>query len=154
MDDAEHIKELQAELAALRNFPSNTTPASRHLEMIADSLASNEKYVMLEEEPEHCAITIYAVLTGFYKARNQLDTMDNNHRSMAKLLADTGRERDEARSQLGKRTEALKELFDLCLTVGDFKNGVTHQGIDEGEVFAGGIFDKAKAALSDDYGQK
>lgn len=43
--------------------------------------------------------------------------------------------------------KALEDLLDLCLKAGDFKNGVTHQGIDEGEVFASGIFDQAQAAL-------
>ena len=38
-------------------------------------------------------------------AERELDTMNNNHRVMAKLLADTGRERDEAR-------EALKRISD------------------------------------------
>jgi hypothetical protein len=38
---------------------------------------------------------------------DELDTMNNNHRLMAKLLADTGRERDEAR-------EALKLMIPLA----------------------------------------
>ena len=38
---------------------------------------------------------------------DELDTMNNNHRVMAKLLADTGRERDEAR-------EALRNILDEC----------------------------------------
>lgn len=44
---------------------------------------------------------------------------------------------------------ALSELLNLCFTMGDFKNGVSHQGIDEGEVFASGVFDNAQAALAD-----
>ncbi len=62
----EHIKQLKKELRGVRNFPSNTTPASRHLEMIADALADGETYAMLGEDPKHCAITMYSVLIGFY----------------------------------------------------------------------------------------
>jgi hypothetical protein len=43
---------------------------------------------------------------------------------------------------------ALRELYDLCQTLGNFKNGVEHQGIDEGEVYASGVFDIARAALA------
>jgi hypothetical protein len=42
---------------------------------------------------------------------------------------------------------ALANMLDLCTTMGDFKNGVSHQGIDEGEVYASGAFDQAYAAL-------
>lgn len=43
---------------------------------------------------------------------------------------------------------ALANMLDLCTTMGNFKNGVTHQGIDEGEVWASGVFDQAYAALN------
>jgi chromosome segregation ATPase len=38
---------------------------------------------------------------------DELDTMNNNHRLMAKLLADTGRERDEARGAI----KAIRETY-------------------------------------------
>lgn len=50
-------------------------------------------------------------------------------------------------AQIAELRDALKDILDLCLSLGDFKNGVTHNGIDEGEVYAGRIFDKASAAL-------
>jgi hypothetical protein len=53
----------------VRDFPRGTCPASRHLHMIADALGSHEKYHMLDEEPEHCAITMYAVLESLWKLR-------------------------------------------------------------------------------------
>ncbi len=67
MDDSAEIKRLRRELKKLRNFPKNTTPASRHLEQIADALANGGKYAMLTEEPKHCAITMYSVLIAFYR---------------------------------------------------------------------------------------
>lgn len=63
------LAELQVELKALRNFPVNTTPASRHLELMAVSLALGEGYSMFQDDPEHCAVTMYAVLIGYYKAK-------------------------------------------------------------------------------------
>lgn len=46
-----------------------TCPASRDLQMIADVLAAGRPYPMLEEEPEHCAVTMLAVLESLWKAR-------------------------------------------------------------------------------------
>lgn len=46
-----------------------TDPASRHLHIIADALASRKPYAMLTEEPEHCAVTMYAVLESLWKLR-------------------------------------------------------------------------------------
>ncbi len=42
---------------------------------------------------------------------------------------------------------ALDALYNLCLAHGNFKNGVEHQGIDEGEVYASGILDQVQSAL-------
>ena len=42
---------------------------------------------------------------------------------------------------------ALVSLYKLCKTLGNFKNGVEHNGIDEGEVYASGIFDHVEAVL-------
>jgi hypothetical protein len=53
-----------------------TCPASRHLHIMADSLMKKHRkglrYPMLEEEPEHCAESIYAVLTCLWEARRYL----------------------------------------------------------------------------------
>lgn len=55
-----------------RNFPTNTCPASRHLHIMAERLASGKKYHMFDEEPEHCAGTMLAVLESLWKARTEL----------------------------------------------------------------------------------
>lgn len=54
-----------------RDFPHNTCPASRHLNIMADALASGGPYAMFTEEPEHCAATMYAVLESLWKGRKQ-----------------------------------------------------------------------------------
>jgi hypothetical protein len=55
-----------------RRFPTNTCPASRHLQLMADCLAAGQTYSMFEEEPHHCASTMYVVLEALWKARTEL----------------------------------------------------------------------------------
>lgn len=62
-------KSLLKQVRSLRSFPHNTSPASRHLELIAEALAKGETYPMLTEEPEHCAETMLAVLVQLYEAK-------------------------------------------------------------------------------------
>ena len=54
-----------------RHFMENTCPASRHLHVMADSLANGQPYAMFEDEPEHCAITMLSVLESLWKLRTQ-----------------------------------------------------------------------------------
>lgn len=59
-----------------RNFPMNTCPASRHVHIMADRLASGRGYPMLTEEPEHCARSLYAVLESLWKLRTKLARLE------------------------------------------------------------------------------
>jgi hypothetical protein len=63
------ITDLKRRVKAARKFPHNTCPASRHLHLMAEALAKGERYHMFEEEPEHCAITMLAVLESLWKLR-------------------------------------------------------------------------------------
>lgn len=58
-----------------RDFPNNTCPASRHVQMIAETLSKRKKYHMLDEEPEHCAESMASVLHSLYEARSFLDSL-------------------------------------------------------------------------------
>lgn len=58
-----------------RRFPTNTCPASRHVELIGKALASGKRYPMLEEEPEHVAISLLSVVGSLYKARNEISRL-------------------------------------------------------------------------------
>jgi len=49
----------------------NTCPASRHLHMMAEALASGRKYHMLNEEPQHCAETMLSVLHSLWTLRTE-----------------------------------------------------------------------------------
>ena len=55
-----------------RNFPVNTCPASRHVEIMADNLMRYGKDYLLDTEPEHCAGSLYSVLESLWKARTKL----------------------------------------------------------------------------------
>lgn len=59
-----------------------TCPSSRHLMMMADALATKRKYHMLEEEPEHCAGSIYSVLESLWKARAEIKRLDKRKRNV------------------------------------------------------------------------
>lgn len=69
---ANKLANLRRRVNRARRFPANTCPASRHLHMIANALASGRPYPMIEEEPEHCAGTMYSVLESLWKARTKL----------------------------------------------------------------------------------
>ena len=63
------LRNLRRRVNRVRDFPTHTCPASRHLHIMADQLASGKPYVMFEDEPEHCAYSIYAVLEDLWKLR-------------------------------------------------------------------------------------
>lgn len=58
-----------------RQFMENTCPASRHAQMIAESLYQTGEYAMLNDEPEHCAGSIASVVNSLYQARTFLKSL-------------------------------------------------------------------------------
>jgi hypothetical protein len=73
-----NLKNIQRRANRARKFPDNTCPASRHLYIMAEALAKGEKYPMLDDEPEHCAETMFLVLEALWKARTELETTQQN----------------------------------------------------------------------------
>jgi hypothetical protein len=65
------LANLRRRVDRARDFPANTCPASRHLHMIAEALATGRDYPMLREEPEHCAASMLSVLESLWKARKR-----------------------------------------------------------------------------------
>lgn len=59
-----------------------TCPASRHLHMIAETLAAGKMDPMLHEEPEHCAVTMLSVLESLWKARRELARLKHRRPSV------------------------------------------------------------------------
>jgi len=69
----------------MRRFPDNTCPASRHVELMADSLMNGGRYIMFDEDPEHCAASLYSVVASLWEARNRLDEAGLGHKPDAAL---------------------------------------------------------------------
>lgn len=79
MHPSNEIRNLRRRVNRVRNFPTQTCPASRHLHIMADSLTmGTKKYPMFEEEPEHCATSIYAVLESLWKARAKIAALEKH----------------------------------------------------------------------------
>jgi hypothetical protein len=55
-----------------RNFPTNTCPASRHVQIIGEALIRGRKYHMIDEEPEHVGESLLSVVESLYKARTEI----------------------------------------------------------------------------------
>ena len=55
-----------------RSFPANTCPASRHVHIMADTLARYGTYPMLAEDPHECAGAMLAVVAALWEARTKL----------------------------------------------------------------------------------
>lgn len=68
----QRLRNMRRRVNRARKFPTNTCGASRHVHMMADALASGKGYRMLEDEPKHCAESLYAVLESLWKARTEL----------------------------------------------------------------------------------
>lgn len=58
-----------------RDFPDNTCPASRHVQMIAEALAARGDYPLLRDDPDHCAGSLASVVASLYAARSFLKSL-------------------------------------------------------------------------------
>lgn len=70
--DAAILRNVRRRVNRVRDFPENTCSASRHLHLMASQLAAGKPYSMLQEEPQHCAMTMLSVLESLWKARTEL----------------------------------------------------------------------------------
>jgi hypothetical protein len=55
-----------------RQFPTNTCPSSRHVQMMAETMLTYGRCHMLQEEPEHCAVSMLVTVLQLYKARTEI----------------------------------------------------------------------------------
>lgn len=74
-EDEKRLRNLSRRVNSARGFPDNTCPASRHLHLMAASLAAGKPYPMLNEEPQHCAETMLSVLESLWKARTEISKL-------------------------------------------------------------------------------
>lgn len=61
-----------ADTDAARNFPANTCAASRHVQLIGESLIRGEPYPMLQDESEHCGESMLATVKALWTTRDDL----------------------------------------------------------------------------------
>lgn len=68
-----------------------------------------------------------------------------------KLLAamDETTEKDRKIERLERVAKQAEVVHSMCVNIGDFRNGITYQGIDEGEVMANRELESLKQALAD-----
>lgn len=59
-------------IEAARQFPVNTDPCVRHVQIMGETLGAGMPYPMLDEERGHCAISLLAVVAALYEARTTL----------------------------------------------------------------------------------
>lgn len=64
--------ELVARADRARDFPKNTCPASRQVQMIGEALVKGEKYHMIDDEPEYVGSALLSVVASLYEARTSL----------------------------------------------------------------------------------
>jgi predicted DNA-binding transcriptional regulator AlpA len=59
-----------------RRFPTNTCPASRHAQLIAEALIEGRPYPMLTEEPQNCGESIIVTVAALYEARTRIAELE------------------------------------------------------------------------------
>ena len=71
-----HVRELRRAQRA-RNFPTNTCPASRHVQMMAESLVKRKK-VDLQElwDDDHIASSMASVVASLWQARTKIARLE------------------------------------------------------------------------------
>ncbi len=76
MHPANKLANMRRRVMRARRAAPWTDPCSRHLHIMANRLSTgNRQYPMLQEEPEHCAGTLYAVLEMLWKTRAELQRL-------------------------------------------------------------------------------
>ena len=70
--DRRHAKRAIKDMNAARNFPDGTCPASRHVAMIAETLAKGKQYHMLDSDREHCATSMAQTVKALWECRAKL----------------------------------------------------------------------------------
>lgn len=104
------IKNLKKRIRKARNFPTNTCPASRHVQIMGEALPKKGGYPMLQEEPEHCAGSILATVAALYEARTEIERWKTNYAGWCSAMVACGIPAfgtlDQAFKKLQKRMRA------------------------------------------------
>ena len=96
----EAAKRAVANMNAARNFPVGTCPASRHVALMAETLAKRKTYYMLTQEPDHCAESMATIVGALWECRAERNALA------------------EENERLRKRVEAADSLARHLYTIG------------------------------------
>jgi len=72
-------RNLRRRINRAMRFPDNTDPYLRHVLMIAECLAKDKPYGMLEDERRHCAGSMLAVVFSLLSTRNELHKLTGKY---------------------------------------------------------------------------
>lgn len=75
---------------AARDFPANTCGASRHAQMIAESLISGVPYAMLTDDPAYCGQSILSTVKSLFTARTELTALRGRIAASPVVCIDNG----------------------------------------------------------------
>lgn len=85
--DRDAAKRAIKDMNAARNFPDGTCHASRHVAMMAETLAKGKKYHMLDSDREHCAGSMAVTVTALWRYRAKLAKAENALRAAEESIA-------------------------------------------------------------------
>lgn len=92
-DDAERLTAAIMRMDDAREATPHTCPASRHVALMASTMADGHKYHMLDEEPDTCAESMAATVAALWECRAQLAAANER---IAELEAELKAEREDA----------------------------------------------------------
>ena len=71
MTDKERDQSLINRVEKARNFPHNTTPASRHVAMIGQHLFEDGKSFSLDDDPQHCGESMLLTVADLWEMKER-----------------------------------------------------------------------------------
>jgi hypothetical protein len=81
-------KRAVANMNAARNFPVGTCPASRHVAVMAETLAKGKTYYMLTQEPDHCAESMATIVGALWECRAERNALAEENERLRKRVKD------------------------------------------------------------------
>lgn len=83
MTDKERYQSLINRVEKARNFPHNTTPASRYIAMIGQHLFEDGKSFSLDDDPQHCGESMLLTVADLWETKNKIHELKKFIRGLA-----------------------------------------------------------------------
>jgi DNA-binding SARP family transcriptional activator len=120
-----------------RLFAPTYKPYAREEDGMSDIVKEARAYTDILADLQSVAAEVLEMLG---RATHEIERLRETHE------ADT--------AEIERLLAALKDMVHIATQIGNFRNGVEHNGIDEGEVIAGRYIDQACAAIAKAEGRK